>query len=109
MDVKCPQCKRTYYETTDTFNPDVRPNGSMLRLKEPWNSRGWPTYGADRVEGKSLLALDMECTGCGAPLAPSGRLSVVKDDRLTCEICGKVCKNALGLNSHKRSHKITEV
>ncbi len=22
-----------------------------------------------------------------------------------CEICGKVCKNALGLRSHMRSHK----
>jgi len=104
MDVKCPQCKRTYYETTDTYDPNVRPNGSMLRLKDPWKSRGWSTYGLDRAEGAGLLAGDMECVGCSAPLAPSGRLKVV-DPEFVCEVCGKACKSALGLNSHKRSHK----
>lgn len=24
--------------------------------------------------------------------------------QFVCEVCGKVCKNALGLNGHKRSH-----
>jgi hypothetical protein len=24
---------------------------------------------------------------------------------LICDVCGKECKNQLGLNSHKRSHK----
>ena len=106
MDVKCPQCGKTYYETTDTFDPDISPNGSMLRLKEPWRSRGWATYGLGRIEGKGLLVYGMECTGCGAPLAPSGKLRIVnKPPEFKCEVCGKVCKSALGLGSHMRSHK----
>lgn len=27
-----------------------------------------------------------------------------KVEPFTCEVCGKVCKNMLGLNSHRRSH-----
>lgn len=30
-----------------------------------------------RGDGASLLSSDMECVGCSAPLAPSGRLMVV--------------------------------
>lgn len=30
--------------------------------------------------------------------------SEAKKNGLQCQICGKVCKNKLGLNSHKRSH-----
>ena len=30
---------------------------------------------------------------------------IVEEDPLECPICGKVCKNELGLNSHKRSHE----
>jgi len=74
MIVKCPQCKVSYYETTDKYDPDVSPNGSMLRLRDPWRSMGWATYGLDRGEGPGLLWSDLECTGCSAPLAPSGRL-----------------------------------
>lgn len=76
MIVKCPQCGVAYYETTDTFNPNASPNGSMLRLRDPWKSMGWYTYGVDRGDGASMLASDLECTGCYAPLAPSGRLRV---------------------------------
>jgi len=32
-------------------------------------------------------------------------LETVKDDELTCKICGKICKSPLGLLSHSRSHK----
>jgi hypothetical protein len=72
-----------------------------------------------------LLWSDMECVGCSAPLAPSGRLMVVPNSKpdvvndavamvdvaesevkpvFKCNICGKECKSALGLNSHRRSH-----
>lgn len=27
------------------------------------------------------------------------------EEEFKCDICGKVCKNKLGLNAHKRSHK----
>jgi len=112
--VKCPQCNVSYYETTDKFEPDVRPNGSMLALRDPWKSLGWATYGLDIGEGPGVLSSDMECVGCSAPLAPSGRLMLANTVKLknpvqaktfNCEVCGKACKSPLGLNSHKRSHR----
>ena len=122
MKVQCPMCKVLCHKTTDNYDPDVRPNRSMVELLPPWSSWGW----GDGIN-------DLECPACEAPLAPSGRLRVVSDnhgkgrtkeqteqvvgmfntikipvtiiDDLTCEVCGKVCKSALGLHSHKRSHQ----
>lgn len=34
-----------------------------------------------------------------------GNGEIVKDDGLSCEVCGKTFKNKLGLTGHRRSHK----
>lgn len=69
MKVICPNCKVLCHETTDAFNPDVRPDRSMVELLEPW--RAW---------GHGDGWQDLECPACLSPLAPSGRLRVVSDD-----------------------------
>ena len=72
MKVQCPSCKRRCHKTTDNFNPDTRPNGSMIELINPWK-RWW-----GKSDGYS--SADLECPLCGAPLAPAGRLHLVPDD-----------------------------
>lgn len=78
--VKCPQCKRICHETTEAYNPDIRPNGSMVELLDPWKTWGWGKFGDNRIGGATIIASAMECPLCQAPLAPSGRLSIVHDD-----------------------------
>lgn len=80
MKVQCPSCKKLCHETTDTYNPDVRPNGGMVELLEPWKGWGWGKFGDYRNGGPEVMASDMECPCCESPLAPSGRLTVVEDD-----------------------------
>lgn len=85
MNIKCPQCRNMYHETTENFNPHVNPRGHMLRLKEPWRKWMWNVFfnsGRPRHidEGKETLHTQMFCPGCGAALAPSGRLFVVNPD-----------------------------
>lgn len=132
--VQCPQCKRVCHKTTVTYNPDIRPNGGMVELVEPYISRGLEKFGDNCNGSKSVLASEMECPLCQAPLAPSGRLRIAPDlqpvktqternqeaidilftpiveeepvgNPLVCKICGKECKSKLGLHSHMRSHK----
>ena len=71
----------------------------------------WP-YDVDRIHGPNRILTDK-----GFVEIPDDAVidSVVDDlpdigpddDALpnTCDVCGKVCKSPLGLNSHKRSHK----
>ena len=80
MRVKCPNCKRICHETNDTFNPDERPHGGMVDLLEPWVSYGWGKFGEDSYGGPSVMASDMLCPICQAPLAPSGRLMTIPDE-----------------------------
>ena len=85
--IQCPNCCNCFHETTEAFNPDVQPNGSMVRLLEPWRSWGWCAFG-DGSDGRdkevsettATLVGDMICPNCEAPLAPSGRLTLVKGD-----------------------------
>lgn len=126
MEVRCPQCKCIYYETTDTYDPDKALNGSMLQLLDPWKSYGWMTYGHYNGHS-SQVASNMECCGCESPLAPSGRLTfvtlrenlnecnqevksekVITEDvtqEFICDVCNKKCKSKAGLGAHKRVHK----
>lgn len=83
--VKCPNCGKCHHETTDKFDPNVRPNGSMVRLLDPWRKWGWTPFGGQDgrdiayAESAATLASDMFCPGCGSPLAPGGRLTVIDE------------------------------
>ena len=80
MKVQCPNCRRIFWETTDKYNPDIRPNGSMVRLLEPYKSNTWPIFGDGVMRATAgTLAAEMDCPACLAQLAPSGRLRVIPD------------------------------
>ena len=85
--VKCPGCCQSFHETTDKFNPDVQPNGSMVRLRDPWRKWGWSPFGdvdsrdIKFAETLCTLVSDMICPGCGSPLAPSGRLTIISEEK----------------------------
>jgi len=97
--VKCPSCRRIYYQTNEKYDPEKPLKGYMLDLVKPYNQRDWGKFDGQLSDDVS----QMLCIGCGAPLAPGGKL--IFADELTCPICGKVCKTRLGLSSHMRSHK----
>lgn len=112
LPVKCPQCKRVMFHTTDKFDPDLPPNGSMVRFLKNWH--------LDWLCVAGTKASEMTCPECLGQLAHGGRLlvDIPKPDsglgldaaivdgaeKHTCPVCGKECKNELGLNSHMRSH-----
>ncbi len=130
--VQCPNCKKSLFETTDRYNPDVTPNGSMVK--------SLVSYHIDWLTTSTTGVSEMTCPECLAQLAPGGKLTVIlpesggepstdpvktetvdpkvevgEDNRgqsgatppkqHICPICGKEAKNAMGLNSHMRSHK----
>lgn len=127
MKVKCTNCGRMDFETTDKYNPDVMPNGSMVKCTLP--------YHIDWLCASTTLASEMTCPECLAQLAPSGRLVVVPsksvDRRLDaqipridvdvneladvtpnvgtpvfiCEVCGKETKTSAALKSHMKTHE----
>jgi hypothetical protein len=78
LKVQCPGCKKVYHETTEKYDPDVRPNGAMVRLLDPWKGWGWAAFDAEGAAVSTTLCSEMLCPGCTAPLAPSGRLTVIK-------------------------------
>jgi len=71
--VKCPNCGAIYFQTTDQYDPRAILTGEMLE---------WiPRYGPDGLNwGLPFAASDLSeaviCEGCGAPLAPTGRLGL---------------------------------
>jgi hypothetical protein len=77
MKIQCPGCKKVFHETTEKYDPDVRPNGAMVRLLEPWKGWGWAAFDAEGLAASTTLCSEMLCPGCTAPLAPSGRLTVI--------------------------------
>ena len=93
------------HETTDKFDPDVRPNGSMVRLLEPWKSQKWDTFDDGCLPTAGTSCALMNCPACAGALAPSGRLTVIEPKEFPCPVCGRVCKSKLGLATHMRIHK----
>jgi len=80
MKVQCPNCKRVFWETTDKYDPNIKPNGSMVKLLEPYKSNNWPIFGDGVMRATAgTLAAEMDCPACLAQLAPSGRLRVIPD------------------------------
>lgn len=110
MKVKCPSCCKVYHETTDKYNPDTLPNGSMVRLIEPYHTWKWSAFADGLPAHIGITYSGMRCPACEASMLVKNRLVVIPDKPETkpefvCEICGKTCKSKLGLGSHMRSHE----
>lgn len=124
LKVKCTNCGRTDFETTDKYDPNITPNGSMVKCLLQ--------YHIDWLTLSTTKAAEMTCPECCAQLAPSGRLTVLpktlmetEEDMVKrfaeidkaeptpnvgkpayiCDVCGKELKTAGALTLHKRSHK----
>ena len=118
LKVQCPSCKKTNFVTTKQFNPDIRPNGSMIK----WTG----LYQIDFLETVTTLCSELICPDCQASLAPSGRLTVLVpeiinpdpvpvaedskavdtvDHRWYCVRCDREFKTEAALKSHLKSHK----
>ena len=125
--VQCPNCKKICHKTTDAYDPDIRANGAMVELLEPWKSWGWGKFGDYRNGGSEIMASDMQCPCCEAPLAPAGRLQVVRDIKqeikkedspveketdsempekllFRCPKCGKEYNHQSSLSRHMKTH-----
>jgi len=132
--VSCPNCKKVFWETTDKFDPEITPNGSMLRLLQPYRKNHWPIFGdgimptRDGTGTVGTKCAEMDCLQCLAQLAPSGKLNVLAprpepeptmqealgvedqiemtvDKRYICEVCGREAKSPQGLRVHMAVHK----
>ena len=88
LQVKCPNCGKIHWETTDKYDPEISPNGSMVRLLNPWLRNSWPIFGdgimpkRDGSGTNVTLGSEMDCISCLAQLAPSGKLRVVEPEPL---------------------------
>ena len=49
--------------------------------------------------------LEVELVNVAKGVHENEKGEIVKDSGFPCEICGKVCKNKIGLGGHMRSHK----
>ena len=84
--VKCPNCGKVHWETTEAYDPDSRPNGSMLRLLDPWKTNHWPIFGdgvmpkTDGTGTSVTPCAELDCISCLSQLAPSGHLMVVLEE-----------------------------
>lgn len=107
LKVKCQCCKGIFHETTDKYNPAILPNGSMVQLIEPYLRQKWSAFADGLKACKGTSYSSMRCPSCTASMLRKNRLVVIPEPEpeFVCEVCGKVCKSLLGLNSHKRSHK----
>lgn len=110
LKVQCPSCKKTNFVTTAQYNPDIRPNGSMIK----WTG----LYQIDFLQTVTTLCSELICPDCQAALAPSGRLTVLtpeiidpdpvpvaEDHRHYCERCDREFQTAAALKSHLKTHK----
>ena len=128
LKVHCPNCKKVFWETTDKFDSNITPNGSMLRFLQPYRGNHWPIFGdgimptRDGTGIAGTKCAEMDCPQCLAQLAPSGKLSVVNSEFsqeivsdaekqteisecYICEVCGREAKSPQGLRVHMAAHK----
>lgn len=70
--VQCPNCKRISFMTTESYDPDVKPNGSMVKNLLP--------YQIDWLTSRSTSAVEMTCPECLAQLTVKDRLVVLEPD-----------------------------
>ena len=109
LKVKCPNCKGSFHILTDSYDPSILPNGSMVQLIEPYLRQKWSTFADGLGAHKGTAYSNMRCPSCSASMLVKNRLVVIPEPapepEFVCDVCQKVCKSLLGLNSHKRSHK----
>jgi len=77
LKVACPLCRRKLFVTTEHFNPDISPNGSMVKFLGG--------YHIDWLTTSATKAAEMACPECQAQMAPSGRLTVIEDPKTIME------------------------
>ena len=110
-EVACPMCAESYHLTTAKYTPNRDANAGMLKLKRQHTAaegNQWDDVPPDPTAGYGLL----ECPGCGAMLAPSGRLTVREKEKIDkiykCEICGEEFDVPIKKAAHMRKHKKEE-
>lgn len=72
LPVKCPNCKKILFKTTDKYDPNVSPRGDMLK--------SLVTYHLDFLLTSSTPVSSLTCPECLSPLARNGRLHVITPD-----------------------------
>jgi ribosomal protein S27E len=77
--VKCNGCGKVLHETTDKYDPNITPNGSMVRLIDPWKSWGWSAFDDEGEAISTTSAVMMSCPACSAPLVLNGKLNIVAE------------------------------
>lgn len=77
--VKCNGCGKILHETTDKYDPNITPNGSMVRLIFPWKSWGWSAFDDEGEAISTTSAVMMSCPACSAPLVLGGKLNIVAE------------------------------
>lgn len=71
--IKCPNCTRICFETTDQFNPDLPPHGGMVKCLLQ--------YHIDWLCVPTTKASEMCCPECLAPLVVGDVLNVILPPR----------------------------
>ncbi len=99
-DVICPNCNEVFHETTAEFNPDVNPNGSMLRLKDRYRADGWDSF----VEDSSSIQDELCCPSCGGQYIEGhpGRLRTADSGRASWAGTAYAMAEPTGSKSVKR-------
>ena len=73
LKVRCPNCTRISFETTDQYNPDLPPHGGMVR--------SLLQYQHDWLCTPTTKASEMACPECLGPLVVGGVLNVIMPAR----------------------------
>lgn len=107
LKVQCNGCRKVLHVTTDKYDPDIPPNGSMVRLIQPWARWNWSAFDDQGEALSTTPAVMMTCPACSAPLVLNGKLTIIKEE-FKCEICGKEFNFKIALIGHMRSHQMAE-
>jgi hypothetical protein len=73
----------------------------MYKITRPGND-GRTSFAGIKFFGEDFILTDSEDV---CRMARDIGWAVEEAEEFKCDVCGKVCKNELGLNAHKRSHK----
>ncbi len=107
--VICPGCTGVYHECNELYDPSVPANGTMFRLREPWNGYGWTDFPKD----EHVCFGGLVCPHCDVPY-PDSEGHVTLDERkpeqqqdgeFICPVCKRGFKSSFALSGHMRSHK----